>query len=68
MYKAQSLAAAAERRAEDAYPTSACSRRPVGDANKMPFEHASASHSEAATVACGIAVYTSMGAEVLPNV
>jgi hypothetical protein len=25
------------------------SRRPVGDANKMPLEHASASHSEAAT-------------------
>ena len=40
-----------------------CSRRPVGDANKMPLEHASASHSEAATAACGIAVYTPVGAE-----
>src|SRR5215472_13330416 len=36
---------------------SSCSRRPVGDANKMPFEHGSASHSEAATGVCGIAVY-----------
>src|SRR5438477_3454403 len=33
----------------------ACSRRPVGDAR--------ASHSEAATAACGIAVYTPIGAE-----
>jgi len=29
----------------------------------MPLEHASASHSEAATAACGIAVYTPVGAE-----
>ena len=43
--------------------SSACSRRSVGDANKMPLEHASASHSEAATAACGIAVYTPIGAE-----
>ena len=41
----------------------ACSRRPAGDASKMPFEHAGASHSEAATAACGIAVYTPVGAE-----
>ena len=40
-----------------------CSRRPVDDANKMPLKHASASHSEAATAACGIAVYTPVGAE-----
>jgi rSAM/selenodomain-associated transferase 1 len=43
--------------------SSACSRRPVGDASKMQFEHAGASHSEAATAACGIAVYTPVGAE-----
>ncbi len=43
--------------------SSACSRRPVGDASKMQFEHADASHSEAATAACGIAVYTPVGAE-----
>src|SRR6266496_2897379 len=43
--------------------SNACSRRPVGDANKMPLEHASASHSEAATAACGVAVYTPVGAE-----
>src|SRR6266849_4333551 len=42
---------------------SACSRRPVGDASKMQSEHAGASHSEAATAACGIAVYTPVGAE-----
>ena len=51
----------------------ACSRRPAcppkprrrraGDASKMQFEHAGASHSEAATAACGIAVYTPVGAE-----
>ena len=42
----------------------ACSRRPAGDASKMQFEHAGASHSEAATVrACGITVYTPVGAE-----
>jgi len=35
--------------------SNACSRRPVGDAR--------ASHSEAATAACGIAVYTPVGAE-----
>src|SRR6266404_6164322 len=40
-----------------------CSRRPVGDASKMQLEHAGASHSEAATAACGIAVYTPVGAE-----
>src|SRR4029077_8405822 len=38
----------------------ACSRRPAGD---VQFEHAGASHSEAATAACGIAVYTPIGAE-----
>ena len=43
--------------------SSACSRRPAGDASKMQFEHAGASHSEAATAACGIAVYTPVGAE-----
>ena len=43
--------------------SSACSRRSVGDASKMQFEHAGASHSEAATGACGIAVYTPVGAE-----
>jgi len=43
--------------------SSACSRRPEGDANKMQTEYASASHSEAATAACGIAVYTPIGAE-----
>src|SRR6267142_97889 len=41
----------------------ACRRRPAGDASKMQFEHAGASHSEAATAACGIAVYTPVGAE-----
>jgi hypothetical protein len=43
--------------------STACSRRPAGDASKMQFEHAGASHSEAATGACGIAVYTPVGAE-----
>ena len=47
--------------------SSACSRRPVGDASKRQFEHASASHSEAATTACGIAVYTPVGAESAYN-
>jgi rSAM/selenodomain-associated transferase 1 len=42
----------------------ACSRRPVGGATKMQCEHASASHREAATAACGIAVYTPIGAEL----
>jgi uncharacterized protein len=35
--------------------SSVCSRRPVGDAHAL--------HSEAATAACGIAVYTPVGAE-----
>src|SRR6476620_5284363 len=35
--------------------SSACTRRPAGDIN--------ASHGEAATAACGIAVYTPLGAE-----
>ena len=41
-----------------------CSRRPAGDASKMRIiaQHY-ASHSEAATAACGIAVYTPVGAE-----
>ena len=43
--------------------SSACSRRPAGDEGKCEFEHAGASHSEAATAACGIAVYTPIGAE-----
>src|SRR6516165_6278474 len=47
--------------------SSACCRRPVGDANKMPFEHGRASHSEAATGVCGIAVYTPVGAESAYN-
>ena len=41
--------------------SSACSRRPVGDAGLKP--EANASHSEAATAAGGIAVYTPIGAE-----
>ncbi len=43
--------------------STACSRRPAGDVREMQFEHAGASHSEAATAACGIAVYTPVGAE-----
>ena len=44
--------------------SSACSRRPVGDEGKRDFKpEAGASHSEAATAACGIAVYTPVGAE-----
>src|SRR6476619_478755 len=43
--------------------SSACSRRPSGDASKMQLKDGSASHSEAATAACGIAVYTPVGAE-----
>src|SRR6476661_5226049 len=44
--------------------SSACSRRPVGDEKKMDFKpDASASQSEATTAACGIAVYTPVGAE-----
>ena len=42
--------------------STACSRRPAGDASEMQFEHVAASHSEAATAACGIAVYTPVGA------
>src|SRR6516225_8358060 len=45
----------------------ACSRRPMGDASKMQSEHACASHSEAATGARGIAVYTPVGAEAAYN-
>src|ERR1700746_3868305 len=41
----------------------ACTSRPLRDASKMQFKQASASHSEAATAACGIAVYTPVGAE-----
>jgi len=41
----------------------ACSRRPAGEASEGQFEHAGASHSEAATARCGIAVYTPVGAE-----
>ena len=40
--------------------STACSRRPAGD---VQFEHAGASHIEAARSACGIAVYTPIGAE-----
>jgi uncharacterized protein len=47
--------------------SSACSRRPVGDANKMRSEDSSASRSEAAIAACGIAVYTPIGAESAYN-
>ena len=44
--------------------SSVCSRRSVGDAGEMDFKPAaSASHSEAATAACGVAVYTPVGAE-----
>ena len=43
--------------------SSACSRRPAGDANKNQFEHANAPRSEAATRGRGIAVYTPVGAE-----
>jgi rSAM/selenodomain-associated transferase 1 len=47
--------------------SSVCSSRPVGDASKMQFEHAGASHSEAAGSACGIAVYTPVGVESTYN-
>ena len=52
--------------------STACSRRPagppkprrrVGDEGKKQFKDAGASHSKAATSACGIAVYTPVGAE-----
>ena len=45
----------------------ACSRRPVGDVRNMQFGPPGASHSEAATAACGIAVYTPVGAESAYN-
>jgi rSAM/selenodomain-associated transferase 1 len=41
---------------------SACSRRPLGDGEKKRLKDC-ASHSEAATVARGVAVYTPIGAE-----
>ena len=51
----------------------ACRRRPAANVSKMQFQHGNASHpsprsfgaegSEAATAACGIAVYTPVGAE-----
>jgi rSAM/selenodomain-associated transferase 1 len=47
--------------------SSACSRRPSRDASKMQLEDASASHSEGATAARGIAVYTPVGAESAYN-
>jgi hypothetical protein len=48
--------------------SSACSRRPVGDEKKMDFKpEEGPSHSEAATAACGIAVYTPVGAESTYN-
>jgi uncharacterized protein len=44
--------------------SSACSRRPVDNAeNTRQIRHPYASHSEAATAACGVAVYTPIGAE-----
>jgi len=43
--------------------SSACRCRPASDANKMQFERATTSVCEAATAACGIAVYTPLGAE-----
>jgi len=43
--------------------STACSRRPMGDSGKMDLKpDAPASHSEAGTRACGIAVYTPIGA------
>ena len=48
--------------------SSICSRRPAGDEGRMDFKpEAGASHSEAATAACGIAVYTPVGAESAYN-
>ena len=48
--------------------SSACSRRPVGDEGKRDFKpETGALHSEAATAACGIAVYTPVGAESAYN-
>jgi len=43
--------------------STACSRRPAGEASEVQLGHAGASHTEAATTACGIAVYTPVGAE-----
>jgi rSAM/selenodomain-associated transferase 1 len=44
--------------------STACSRRPMGDAGRTDLKpEACASHSEAATTACGVAVYTPIGAE-----
>ena len=44
--------------------SSACSRCPVGDEEKRDFKpEPGALHSEATTAACGIAVYTPVGAE-----
>jgi rSAM/selenodomain-associated transferase 1 len=48
--------------------SSVCSRRSLSDEGEMDFKYkASASHSEAATVACGVAVYTPVGAESAYN-
>ena len=48
--------------------SSACSRCPVVDEEKRDFKpEAGASHSDAATAACGIAVYTPVGAESAYN-
>jgi len=44
-----------------------CRRRPTGEASEVQFEHAGASHSKATTAACGIAVYTPVGAESVYN-
>src|SRR5436189_4722569 len=41
--------------------SSICTRRPMGDAGKAPESRTS--HNKAATVACGVAVYTPVGAE-----
>jgi len=43
--------------------STACSRRPAGEASEVQLGHAGASHTETATAACGIAVYTPVGAE-----
>jgi rSAM/selenodomain-associated transferase 1 len=43
---------------------SACSHRPMGNASEVKRKHQdNASHDETATVACGVAVYTPIGAE-----
>ena len=41
----------------------ACSRRPAGTLAAMQLKQDNTSHSEVATAACGIAVYTPVGAE-----